>query len=212
MVDEVKANKETPFSLGSSLKTLTPLQRKAFKLFPDTRNARRQLFIENAPEEMLQFCVNRYENGTKNEQNTIGYMLGLYFGFHDRTRSEWWEQHDADFCEAFQNCLDLVAVAATYLPLRMEAAMSLLDSMSKNMRAEGVPCTRENQRTRYLVSVITYSLPSRTIIKEGYRVAISTHREAIERNLDTILKRRLYQIRDIRTITDTHQALVSGAL
>lgn len=212
MVDKKTRMRDDPISLGSSLDVLTPLQTKAFKLLPHGIGARRQLFIENAPTDILQFCVSHYENGTKNERQVIGYVVSRYFGFSDRKCSEWQAQRDADFCEAFQNCFDLVAVAAPYLPMRLEAAVDLLDTMSENMRRIGKPCTRENQRARYLINVITYSLPSRTVIKEGYRDAIMTHREAIERNLDVILERKLYQIRDIRTITDAHPALVSGAL
>jgi hypothetical protein len=212
MVDRDSRKGDTPASLGSSLDVLTQLQKKAFKTFPYERNARRQLFIENAPTDMLQFCVSHYEKGTENERQVIRYAVNRYFGFSDRKCSEWQEQRDADFCEAFQNCFDLVAVAAPYLPLRLEAAVDLLDSMSENMRSYGIPCTRENQRARYLVNVITYTLPSRTIIKEGYRSAILASRESIEKNLDVILGRKLFQMKDIRTITEAHPALVSGAL
>lgn len=212
MVDEKARKRDCPISLGSSLDVLTPLQTKAFKMLPQGRGARRQLFIENAPTDMLQFCVSNYQNGTENERQVIGYATDRYFGFSDRKCLEWQKQRDADFCEAFQNCFDLVAVAASYLPMGLESAVDLLVSMSENMRRIGTPCTRENQRARYLINVITYRLPSRTIIKDGYRDAIFASREAIERNLDVILDRKLFQMKDIRTITEAHPALVSGAL
>lgn len=214
MVDSKAQQTDCPISLGSSLDTLTPLQTKAFQIFPYQRTARRQLFIENAPTEVLQFCVDHYENGTSEEQRLINHVVGLNYGFHSvKTRNlEWLSERDADFFEGFRNCFDLIAVTAPYLPLMLESSLDLIQAMPRNMRRAGIPCTRENQRARYLLNVITYSLPSRTKILDSYRAFIFNNREAIERNLVMILDRRVYTAKEIRSIIGTHPALISGNL
>lgn len=201
--------------IQSAFDVLTPLQKKAFKVLPAGRNAYRQLFIEYAPTEMLDFCVTSYESGTSNEQSVVSYIVNdEHFGFRDRTLRDlpFWTEQDADLCDAYRNCLDLIALAAPYLPLKLESAVNLISGMSGNMRRYGMPCTRENQRARFLLNVITFRLPSRTKILDSYRKFISDNRVVIEKNIELILERKLYQPRDIRTVIDAHPVLVEGVL
>jgi hypothetical protein len=187
----------------------------AFKVLPRGRNALLQIFIEHAPTDMLSFCVDRYMNGTPNEREIIDYLLNnRQFGFTDknlRDRPHWIER-DKDICEAFRSCLDLMAIAFPTEPLRAESLISLISMMPDGLRRRGVPITRESLRSRFLLNTITRKLLSRTVILDGYVAFIENNREAIERNLETILERNLVQAKDIRIVIDAHPALVTGTL
>jgi hypothetical protein len=199
----------------SSLKSLSALQKMAFKVLPRGRNALLQIFIERAPTDMLSFCVDRYMNGTDNEREIINYLLNnRQFGFTDkdlRDRPHWIER-DNDICEAFISCLDLMAIAYPTEPLRAESLVMLISMMPDGLRRRGVPVTRESLRSRFLLNTITRKLLSRTVILDGYVTFIENNREAIERNLETILEKNLVQAKDIRIVIDAHPALVTGAL
>lgn len=199
----------------SSLKTLSPLQKMAFKVLPRGRNALSQIFIERAPTDMLHFCVEGYMNGSDHERKIIDYLINnRSFGFTDknlRDRPHWIER-DNDICEAFKSCLDLMAIAYPTEPLGAESLFMLISMMPDGLRRRGVPVTRESLRSRFLLNTITRKLLSRTVILDGYVAFIENNREAIERNFETILERNLVQAKDIRIIIDAHPALVTGAL
>lgn len=187
------------------------LRRKASMMFKSWRSA---MFVNHAPINMLQFCVDRYENGSADEKAAVSQVTRRGFGFTNSnlSESEHWKQWDNDFCDVFQNCFDLIATSSRFLPLGLASAFDVLSPMSENMRRYKIDATPENQRTRYLVNVITFRLPSRTVIKPSYTTFIGSNRESIERNLERILERRLCQPRDIRELIEVHPVLTGGTL
>lgn len=184
-------------------------------MLPQGRSATRQIFIEEAPEHILEFFVRRAVDGTPGELEIINYAInGRQFGFSVSTLrgSDYWREQDAHFFSVFQYCLDLAAITAPTYPLGTEGVTSLLSSIASFVGRGSISPTREAIRSRFLVNVITRKLSRRVKILDSYRDFISANREPIERNLGLILSRNLITAKDIRTVINVHPAITEGTL